>query len=124
MGIKDTIRVLIASTTVRGFNFPKLINVFRYLACLHYTLYFLFLDWELMAASRQFEMGIKVRTEPRSESHNLRTSSRSTRPPYDSSLIWELVLRLRLSERGSVRTFRPISNCREQAIGSQSRKSR
>ena len=54
MGIVDKIWVLILST----------INVFRYLACLQLIVYLLYLDWEPMACSQQFEMGLKARTKP------------------------------------------------------------
>ena len=56
--IVDTIWVSIVSI-IPGLNVPKWLNVFRCLACLHLIVYLLFLDWELIACSRQSEMGLK-----------------------------------------------------------------
>ena len=45
MGAVDTIWVLIVST-IPGLNDISLTNVFRCLACLHFTVYLLVLVWE------------------------------------------------------------------------------
>ena len=60
MGVVDTIWVLIVST-IPGLNFLEVINVFRYLSNHQFIVYLLFLDKELMACSRQSEMGLKFK---------------------------------------------------------------
>ena len=59
MGVVDTIWVLIGPT-IPGLNDIQLINVFRYFACLQFTVYLLFLVWEYISMLSTVLHGLNV----------------------------------------------------------------